>query len=56
MLTVFETRYATSYYTYRYNIRHAFTKIPVGSDMESQLICAIDELRNYRQNLTFHSV
>ena len=29
------------YYTYRCNIRHAFTKIPVGSDMKSQLICAV---------------
>jgi len=39
--TRFETRHATPYYTYRCNIRHAFTKMSAGSDMKSQLICAV---------------
>lgn len=40
--TGFETRHATTpYYTYRCDIRHAFTKMSAGSDMKSQLICAV---------------
>lgn len=39
--TGFENRHAAPYYTYRCNIRHAFTKMSAGSDMESQLICAV---------------
>ena len=39
--TGFETRHATPYYTYRCNIRHAFTKMSAGSDMKSQLVCAV---------------
>ncbi len=39
--TGFETRHAAPYYTYRCNIRHAFTKMSAGSDMKSQLICAV---------------
>ena len=39
--TRFETRHATPYYTYRCNIRHAFTKMSAESDMKSQLICAV---------------
>ena len=39
--TGFETRHATAYYTYRCNIRQGFTKMSAGSDMESQVICAV---------------
>ncbi len=39
--TGFENRHATPYYTYRCNIRHAFTKMSAGSDMKSQLVCAV---------------
>ena len=39
--TGFETRHATPYYTYRCNLRHAFTKMSAGSDMKSQLVCAV---------------
>ncbi len=39
--TGFENRHATPYYSYRCNLRHAFTKCSAGSDMESQLICAV---------------
>ncbi len=39
--TGFETRHAAPHYTYRCNIRHAFTKMSAVSDMESQLICAV---------------
>lgn len=39
--TGFETRHATPYYSYRCNLRHAFTKMSAGSDMKSQLICAV---------------
>ena len=39
--TGFENRHATPYYSYRCNIRHAFTKMSAGSDMKSQLICAV---------------
>ena len=35
--TGFENRHATPYYSYRCNIRHAFTKMSAGSDMKSQL-------------------
>ena len=37
----FENRHATPYYSYRCNLRHAFTKMSAGSDMKSQLICAV---------------
>lgn len=39
--TGFETRHAAPYYTYRCNLRHAFTKCSAGSDMKSQLVCAV---------------
>ena len=39
--TGFETRHAAPYYTYRCNLRHAYTKMSAGSDMKSQLICAV---------------
>ena len=39
--TGFENRHAAPYYTYRCNIRHSFTKCSAGSDMKSQLICAV---------------
>ncbi len=39
--TGFETRHATPYYTYRCNLRHAFTKMSAGSDMKTQLVCAV---------------
>ena len=39
--TGFETKYATPYYSYRCNIRHAFTKMSAGSDMKTQLVCAV---------------
>lgn len=39
--TGFENRHATPYYSYRCNLRHAFTKMLAGSDMKSQLICAV---------------
>jgi hypothetical protein len=39
--TGFEDRHATPYYSYRCNLRHAFTKMSAGSDMKSQLICAV---------------
>ena len=39
--TGFENRHATPYYSYRCNIRHSFTKMSAGSDMKSQLICAV---------------
>jgi len=39
--TGFETRHATPYYSYRCNLRHTFTKMSVGSDMKSQLVCAV---------------
>ena len=39
--TGFENRHAAPYYTYRCNLRHAFTKMSAGSDMKSQLICAV---------------
>ena len=39
--TGFETRHSSTYYTYRCNIRHAFTKMSAGSDMKSQIICAV---------------
>ena len=41
MPTGFENRHVTPYYSYRCNIRHAFTKMSAGSDMKSQLICAV---------------
>ena len=39
--TGFETRHAAPYYTYRCNLRHSYTKMSAGSDMESQLVCAV---------------
>lgn len=39
--TGFETGHATPYYTYRCSLRHAYTKMTAGSDMDSQLICAV---------------
>ncbi len=39
--TGFETRHSSTYYTYRCNLRHAYTKMSAGSDMKSQLVCAV---------------
>ena len=39
--TRFETRHAAPYCTYRCSVRHAFTKCSAGSDMKTQLICAV---------------
>ena len=39
--TGFETRHATPYYTYRCSLRHSYTKMSAGSDMKSQLVCAV---------------
>ena len=39
--TGFETRHATPYYTWRAQLVHAYTKCSAGSDMKSQLICAV---------------
>lgn len=39
--TGFENKHATPYYSYRCNIRHSFTKMSAGSDMNTQLICAV---------------
>lgn len=39
--TGFETRHAAPYYTYRCNLRHAFTKMSAGSDMKTQLGCVV---------------
>lgn len=39
--TGFEDTHRTPYYSYRCNLRHSYTKISAGSDMKSQLICAV---------------
>ncbi len=39
--TGFENKHATPYYSYKCNLRHAFTKMSAGSDMKSQLICTV---------------
>ncbi len=39
--TGFEDRHCTPYYSYRCSIRHSYTKLSAGSDMKSQLICAV---------------
>ncbi len=39
--TGFENKHATLYYSYRCNIMHAFTECSAGSDMKTQLICAV---------------
>ncbi|MGI0045558.1 MAG: hypothetical protein ACREBB_00005, partial [Nitrosotalea sp.] len=39
--TGFEDGHAASYYTYRCSLRHSYTKLSAGSDMETQLIIAV---------------
>ena len=39
--TGFESRHAAPYYTYRCNLRHAYAKMSAGSDMRTQLVCAV---------------
>ena len=39
--TGFEDRHATPYYTQRCSLRHSYTKMSAGSDMKTQLICAV---------------
>lgn len=39
--TGFEDTHRTPYYSYRCSLRHSFTKMSAGSDMSSQLICAV---------------
>jgi len=39
--TGFEDRHATPYYTWRCSLRHSYTKISAGSDMKTQLVCAV---------------
>ena len=39
--TGFETRHATPYYTWRCSLRHPYTKLSAGSDMKTQLVCAV---------------
>src|SRR5438445_10667425 len=39
--TGFEDGHAASYYTYRVNIRHSFTRLQACSDMVTQLVCVV---------------
>ena len=39
--TGFEDRHCTPYYSYRCSLRHSYTKMSAGSDMETQIICAV---------------
>ena len=39
--TGFEDRHCTPYYSYRCSIRHSYTKLSAGSDMNTQLVCAV---------------
>jgi len=39
--TGFEDTHRTPYYSYRCNLRHSYTKCSAGSDVKSQLICAV---------------
>ena len=39
--TGFEDRHCTPYYSYRCSIRQSYTKLSAGSDMDTQLICAV---------------
>lgn len=39
--TGFEERHRTPYYSYRCSLRHSFTKMSAGSDMDTQLVCAV---------------
>jgi hypothetical protein len=39
--TGFEERHCTPYYTWRTKIRRSYTKLSAGSDMKTQLICAV---------------
>jgi len=38
--TGFETRHCTPYYLYRCSLKRSYTKMSVGSDMKTQLVCA----------------
>ena len=39
--TGFEDRHCTPYYTWRARIRRSYTKLSAGSDMKTQLVCAV---------------
>jgi len=39
--TGFENRHCTPYYSYRCSLRRSYTKMSAGSDMKSQIICAV---------------
>jgi transposase len=39
--TGFEDRHSTPYYSYRCSLRHSYTKMSAGSDMKTQIICAV---------------
>ncbi len=39
--TGFEDRHSTPYYSYRCSLRHSYTKMSAGSDMKTQLVCAV---------------
>ena len=39
--TGFEDRHSTPYYTWRCSLRHSYTKLSAGSDMKTQLVCAV---------------
>jgi hypothetical protein len=39
--TGFEDRHCTPYYSYRCSIRQSYTKLSAGSDMNTQLVCAV---------------
>ncbi len=39
--TGFEDRHSTPYYSYRCSLRHSYTKCSAGSDMKTQIICAV---------------
>ena len=39
--TGFEDRHCTPYYSYHCSLRHSYTKMSAGSDMKTQIICAV---------------
>jgi len=39
--TGFEDRHCTPYYSYRCSLRRSYTKMSAGSDMKTQLVCAV---------------
>ena len=50
--TGFETRHATSYYTWRAQIRHEYTKLSACSDMGTQLVMAVKCGRGTEHNVS----